>query len=142
MPTTDKKKLAALLKELRAVGEGGTAEGASAPARQFLDGNEDEGSIGCNLEEHPGMGASRAFVAALDARPAVSATVVMIHEDMGDDEFPFTDAILVRTSMPPATLKKLAAKLTPDDVFPLDHEVSAQLPPAGAGERWLSVWWD
>jgi len=63
MPESDLRKLAALLKLLREQVGAETAENASVDAQIFLDGNDDEASIGCNLDNHPGLQAFRDVVA-------------------------------------------------------------------------------
>lgn len=40
---------------------------------EFFDGNDDLGSIGCNLSDHPGIEAFRDTFARLLARPDVEA---------------------------------------------------------------------
>lgn len=136
------EKLAALLADLRSRGDNGTAEGACVEAIKFLDGNSDESSLGCNLDEHPGMDEFRRVVAAVSERSDVSGMYVCIQEDMGDEEFPFTDAILVCTSADPAELKAAFASLSPDDVFKTTRGITVKLPKSRDGHRWVTVWWD
>lgn len=136
------KKLASLLEDLRSRGEDGTANYACVDALRFLDGNEDEASIGCNLEEHPGLKSFREVVKRIAARPDVSGVQVYIQEDMGDDEFPYTDSILVCTSATPEVLAEEFAELTPDDVFKTDKVITKLLPKPPAGHKWYNVWWD
>lgn len=139
---SDLKKLAVLLEGLRAQ-PGGDAEGAICDARAFLDGNEDEGSIGCNLSDHPGLDAFRAVVASLAARPDVSAVKAFINEDMGDDEYPFVDTLFVCTAAPTKAIAAAFKPLSPDEVSETnDHFGAERLPPAPSGHRWVSVWWD
>lgn len=142
MVKSDPKKLAALLAALRESGDGESAEGSCIDAAKFLDGNEDESSIGCNLDKHPGMSAFREVIARVAGRADVSAVQVCISEDMGDEDFPFTDVVLVCTSASEAQLTKEFAKLTPDEVFETDGRLTKRLPKPQAGQRWLSVWWD
>lgn len=142
MPESDAQKRAALLSLLRDQNGGGSAEGAVVDALVFLDGNEDEGSIGGNLPDHPGVGAFREAVARVAARPDVAFVHVCIQDDLGDDYFPYTDAILVCTSADPQALQDEFEVLSPDDIFPTDDSSQGKLPDAPPGHRWLSVWWD
>ncbi len=135
------KKLAVLLAELRLRG-GGTAEGTCIEALKFLDGNDDEASIGCNLEPHPGLDEFRRVVTEVTRRPDVSAAFVSIQEDMGDEDFPFTDAILVCTSAASRVIETAFASLSPDEVYSTSTEEVSRLPKAVHGHRWLTVWWD
>lgn len=142
MSESNSNKLAALLKQLRSQTDGETAEGAIIDAAAFLDGNEDEGSLGCNLMEHPGMQAFRDAVSRVAARPDVSSVKVVIHEDMGDDNFPFTDSMFVCTSAAPKDIAREFEVLQPDDVSKAERQQVASLPPPPRGQNWIYVWWD
>lgn len=142
MPKSNSRKLAALLKMLREQVGGPTAENAVVDAQTFLDGNEDEASIGCNLEEHPGLQAFRDVVARVSQRDDVSALKVIICEDMGDEEFPFVDTIFVCTSASGDALMEEFESLSPDEVFDPNKGSLKVLPKAQAGHKWRAVWWD
>ena len=43
--------------------------GQTIPVEEFFDGNDDLGSIGCNLDPHPGVDAFRNFLTGLLGRP-------------------------------------------------------------------------
>jgi hypothetical protein len=43
------------------------------PIEEFFDGNDDLGSIGCNLPEHPGIAVFRDILVGLTLRPDVEA---------------------------------------------------------------------
>ena len=77
------------------------------PIERFLDGNDDIGSIGCNLMEHPGIDAFRHAFTELQRRPDVQAIYARISElDPGDGSWPFTDTVLVIGSIPVEELQK------------------------------------
>jgi hypothetical protein len=40
---------------------------------RYFDGNDDEASIGCNLQEHPGIDVFREVLVGLTRRPDVEA---------------------------------------------------------------------
>src|SRR5688500_20181603 len=87
----DDTKCRALEKELAA-----QPEPQIVAAEWFFDGNDDLGSIGCNLDEHPGVGAFHDVFAGLLCRPDVQAVYAQISElDPGDGCWPFTDTVLV-----------------------------------------------
>ena len=50
------------------------------PIAQFFDGNDDLASIGCNLDDHPGVEAFRAVLTGLLGRPDVEAVYAQIAE--------------------------------------------------------------
>ena len=112
-------------------------------AERFFDGNDDVGSIGCNLMEHPGVGAFRDTFAALLRRPDVQAVHMRISElDPGDGSWPFTDIALVVGTIPVRELREAVHALLPDEVG--DAEPFG-IPPAIATEQGapvLAVWWD
>ena len=100
----------------------------------FFDGNDDLGSIGCNLIRHPGIEAARATFARLSARDDVEAIYAQIAElDPGEDSWPFTDTVLVFGSISPEQLAEEVAALEPDEVgsaeeFGITHSaIAAQL---------------
>src|SRR5258707_13149168 len=66
------------------------------PIERFLDGNDDLGSIGCNLLPHPGIGVFREVLAGLLRRPDVQAGYAQITErPPGAGRWPVTDTDLV-----------------------------------------------
>lgn len=114
-----------------------------APIEAFLEGNEDLGSIGCNLPDHPGMAAFRAVFARLAARPDVDAIYAQIAElDPGDDCWPFADTVYVVGSIPGEHLGDALAPLQPDEVSLVGRE---DVPPELA-QRYAApihvAWWD
>ena len=57
--------------------------------RAVFDGNDDAGSIGCNLTEHPGMNVFRDVLTGLLRRSDVQAVYAQIAElDAGEDCWP------------------------------------------------------
>ena len=109
-------------------------------AERFFDGNDDEGSIGCNLAVHPGVHVFRDVFAGLLRRPDVQAVYAEISElDPGDGCWPFTDTILVVGTIAADDLREAVRALQPDEVgssesFP---EIARKY-----GSPVLTVWWD
>jgi hypothetical protein len=76
---------------------------------KFFDGNDDLGSIGCNLDPHPGIDAFRGVLTGLLSRPDVKAVYAQISElDPGDESWPFTDTVLVAARFRPTICAKLS----------------------------------
>ena len=70
--------------------------GQVIPVAEFFDGNDDPGSIGCNLSLHPGIDVFRKVLTGLLRRPDVAAVYSIISElDPGEDCWPFSDTVLV-----------------------------------------------
>ena len=110
------------------------------PIERFFDGNDDAGSIGCNLTEHPGMNVFRDVLTGLLRRSDVQAVYAQIAElDAGEDCWPFTDTVVVIGSITPDDLREAVSVLDPDDVASTnDYSELAQK----HGAQALFVWWD
>ena len=108
------------------------------PIERFLDGNDDLGSIGCNLLPHPGIGVFREVLAGLLRRPDVRAVYAQITErDPGAGCWPFTDTVLVT-----AELRKAVGALRADKVGTAEEMRSSPSVANGLGSPALAVWWD
>lgn len=111
---------------------------------QFLDGNDDLGSIGCNLPDHPGIAAFRDTFAALERRPDVNAIIAQIAElDPGEDMWPFADTVFIIGAIPAAEAWRILAHLQPDEVYREDDH--SQLPPTITETYSAPIaiaWWD
>ncbi|HYV39690.1 MAG TPA: hypothetical protein VE988_28635 [Gemmataceae bacterium] len=112
-------------------------------AAEFFNGNDDLGSIGCNLISHPGVEAFRTTLMGLLARPDVEAVYAQISElDPGDECWPFTDAILVVGRISGTDLRNAVKALHPDEVGTAqDFGISSTI-----GEKHRApvavIWWD
>jgi len=113
------------------------------PIEVFFDGNDDLGSIGCNLLDHPGIAAFRDAFARIARRPGVVAIYAQIAElDPGEDCWPFSDTIFVVGDISADELANELAALEPDEVGPA-HDFGI---PEALSERHresvLVAWWD
>src|ERR1700733_10465723 len=90
-------------------------------AERFFDGNDDTGSIGCNLSEHPGITSFQKILTGLESRSDVQAVYMQITElDPGEDSWPFTDTVLVAGAISTDDLIAAVSLLEPDDVSPIE----------------------
>lgn len=109
----------------------------------FLAGNDDVGSIGCNLLPHPGMAVFRSVFAELGARPDVHAIHAQIAEvDPGEGCWPFADTVYVVGPIPAPELTRALAPLQPDEI---DLVPPSELPAPLHGHAPAPVhraWWD
>ena len=134
----DDTKCKALKAELAA-----QSEPQIVAAKRFFDGNDDLGSIGCNLMEHPGVDAFRDAFVGLLRRPDVQAVYAQISElDPGEGSWPFTDTALVVGTIPARELRAAVSGLEPDEVadaaeFGVSPSIAAR-----HGSPVLAVWWD
>lgn len=113
------------------------------PVAQFFDGNDDPGSIGCNLLDHPGVERFREILTGLENREDVQAVFAQISEvDPGEDCWPFADTVLVVGTISPEELSQALSPLKPDEIgtgqeFAAHSEfLSNQQAPV------LAAWWD
>jgi hypothetical protein len=118
-------------------------EPRTVPIERFFDGNDDLGSIGCNLLAHPGMDAFREALTGLLLRPDVQGVYAQIAElDPGAGSWPFTDTVLVVGAIPVAELRRLVRALQPDEVGTAADLAISPSVVARHGAPALALWWD
>ncbi|TWT17111.1 hypothetical protein FQY83_17380 [Luteimonas marina] len=134
----DQEKSDALKKELES-----QPEPQLVPIDRFFDGNDDEGSIGCNLVPHPGIGLFRETLLSLLQRPDVTAVHALITElDPGDDAWPFSDTVVVTGAITPEALQTAIVDLQPDEVGPADPDALGTSLSQSDRSSALVAWWD
>ena len=113
------------------------------PIADFLDGNDDVGSIGCNLNPHPGMEEFRSVLYSLMRRPDVTAVHARIAEiDPGPGSWPFADTVFVSGRISAEDVAAAVAPLQPDEVDAVPAgEIPTELPCA-PGDQVFTAWWD
>jgi len=110
---------------------------------RFFDGNDDLGSIGCNLDPHPGIDRFRNVLSGLLARPDVQAVYAQISElDPGEGCWPFADTVLVAGTIPGEVLRKAVEVLQPDEVGAADQFGVSPSIGERHGSPVMAVWWD
>ncbi|MBX3409796.1 MAG: hypothetical protein KF859_07910 [Phycisphaeraceae bacterium] len=143
MPNDEAKRMK-LVEKINANTEGNEGEILpSVTIEEFFDGNDDLASIGCNLDEHPGLAAFRDVCEKVRARPDVQDVRICIYETMEDaeDTWPYAEEILVITSADPDDVATWFESLDPSDI--IENETPRPLTPApGAGMKAWLVWWD
>jgi hypothetical protein len=111
---------------------------------QFFDGNDDFGSIMCNLRP-PSIAAVRDLLLTIRNRPDVESVLIAIHETMEEDDeaWPFADQVLIVTAADPSKVMDWFPKdLAPDDVSEVAQEVEGVPRPREKGAKVLVAWWD
>jgi len=121
----------------------GEHPGPTVSVEEFFEGNDDLGSIGCNLASHPGVDKFYEVFADLRSRSDVQDVLVEIRDLVDEHSWPFADTVFVLTSMSQDNLRILIAALDPDEVgpFPLES-IPRDLPQLEDGMKVLGVWWD
>ncbi|WP_249997651.1 hypothetical protein [Actinoplanes sp. M2I2] len=136
-----------LLAEIQRQGgyESGVGSEPVVSLELFFEGNEDLGSIGCNLIHHPGVRAFFTVLRDVREQPDVHDVQVGISEVLGDDEWPFSDHVYVVTRAPASEVLRLTAALNPEQE--VSYEWWNDAPPAKPipvpdGMRLQTLWWD
>ncbi len=134
----DYDKCAALKHELEAL-----PEPQIVPIARFFDGNDDEGSIGCNLVPHPGIDRFKKILVDLSNRSDVRAVYALITElDPGDHSWPFSDTVIVIGTMDLEELQEKLASLQSDEVGPADSDALSPALSKKDSKEALVAWWD
>jgi hypothetical protein len=113
------------------------------PIETFFDGNDDLGSIGCNLMDHPGIAAFRETFARIARRRDVEAIYAQIAEvDPGDDCWPFSDTVFVVGSIHADELAAELKTLEPDEVGSAEDFGIPDALSQKHSSPILVAWWD
>lgn len=110
----------------------------------FFEGNDDLGSIGCNLTDHPGTDGFYKVLRDVRSRADVQDVLVEIYEIMeGDDEWPFAERVYIISSADPDDVRVWLSALDPSEI---EEGWVGEAPPAAPaiqpGMRVLAAWWD
>jgi hypothetical protein len=116
----------------------------AVPLDMFFDGNDDPGSIGCNLgDQQPPIREFYGALSSLRNRPEVQDICIRICDASDESSWPYTDTVYVLSSLPRSEIEAALELLKFDKV--VDGWVYGK--PMAAPEpkpNFLpySVWWD
>src|SRR4051794_17143456 len=84
---------------------------------EFFTGNDDEGSLGCNLIDHPGMRFFYDTLRTIREKPMVQEVLIEIAEVEESDEsmWPFSECVYILTSASQADVEAWMEPLQPDE---------------------------
>jgi|WetSurMetagenome_2_1015567.scaffolds.fasta_scaffold211508_1 hypothetical protein len=137
-PTVDNAKNKALLESVSS-----QPVPQVVPIDRFFDGNNDLGSIGCNLTEHPGIERFRDILTGLLRRKDVEAVFAQISElDPGEGRWPFADTVLVVGTISAAELRTIIMPLQPDEIGTGEEYGSPSSFIAKYKSPVHAIWWD
>jgi hypothetical protein len=110
---------------------------------EFFDGNDDFGSIGCNLDPPPGPAVFYSLLKRIAARPDVADVRVQV-TDFDSGEWPFSDTVWVITSAEPEEVARwFPEELRPDDCRRgWTEEVPLEPCPVPPAMHPVAAWWD
>lgn len=112
---------------------------------EFFEGNDDYGSIGCNLTEHPGPQTFFQILSDIRFQPSVQTVLVEIAEVEEQDAtmWPFSERIYLLTSATREQVENWLSALQPDEV---SSGYVFGTPPAAPqlqeGMQVYNAWWD
>ena len=139
--TLDQTKLEALLKTI------GDVNNPDTPCRlvsleQFFDGNDDGGSIWCNLDTAPEPAEVRKALEGIRARPDVHDVLILVTQWDGEGSWPFADTVLLVTSASAETVESwFGDAYRPDEIYPgTPSHGEPYTPPEDM--QVISAWWD
>ena len=108
----------------------------------FFEGNDDGGSIWCNLEAAPEPQQVFSVLDAIRQRNDVADVRILITQYDGGDEWPFSDTIYFITRGSPEDVESwLGETYAADEVYlaDLDHAEPYEVP---EGMNIVAAWWD
>ena len=111
----------------------------------FFVGNDDPGSIGCNLSDHPGTDEFYRVLRSVRTRPDVQDILIEIYEVDEDDLelWPFSERVYIFTSASQAEVEGWVAPLQPDEVAEGWRDgIPDAAPDLECGIKVYGVWWD
>jgi len=113
----------------------------------FFDGNDDLGSIGCNLIEHPGIEKFRGVFEKLELDSNVSNVWVIAKQHDWKPAWPFSDEIVLATSLPLEEIANRLSGLEPDEVYEMSNDfivvdINKKQIAAPLTEKFIGAWWD
>ncbi len=117
------------------------------PLDLFFDGNDDKGSLGCNLPRHPGPAVFYSALLNLGTDQNVSGVWVLVKLHDNKSAWPHSDELLVRTRLDEVEIAARLEHLRPDtvDIVTLKdvgRDVVGTDATCRRGERHIVVWWD
>ena len=137
----DQTKLEALLKTIGDVNDPDTPS-RLVSLEQFFDGNDDGGSIWCNLELAPEPADVRKVLEGIRARPDVHDVLILVTQWDGEGSWPFSDTVLIVTSADADAVESwLGDDHRPDEIYP-GAPSHAEPYTAPQGVQVFSAWWD
>ena len=109
----------------------------------FLDGNDDQDSIGPSGDHHPGMGSFRQTLLRLAEVAGVLEVYVQVTESSATDgHWPAADLLFVVGHASPAEVARALAPLRPSGVAESDRVGVPGSLARQHGCPVLTVWWD
>lgn len=108
---------------------------------EFFEGNDDLGSIGCNLPSHPGVDGFRRVLDRIGALPSVDQVWLQIY-DVDDGDWPFSENVLVFGNAELTDVEALASEISPSEINETWLDWTPSRDASLKGRRYVNLWWD
>lgn len=108
---------------------------------EFFKGNDDLGSIGTNLPDHPGLGCFRLIVENLERHPNVDSVWMQIY-DWDEGDWPFSENVLVFGEILLSDVRRITADLLPSEIEEMTMDWTPTRDPRLYARRYINIWWD
>ncbi len=108
----------------------------------FFDGNDDPGSMWCNLDEPPDTAdETYRFLRSIRERHDVADILVRVIQ-VEDGEWPFSDSVVIVTDESGMTVRSWFEKYPPDEVFEEDDAEYLSALGHPDTSKAIRLWWD
>jgi len=111
----------------------------------YFNGNDDLGSIGCNLSEHPGVSGFFEVLSAVRNRPDVQDVLVEISDadERDPTTWPFSERVYIITTAAESDVAEWLTALKPSEVeVGWSGERPTTAPIEKPGYHAVAAWWD
>lgn len=108
---------------------------------EFFDGNDNLGSIGCNLPEHPGLDHFQRVLNDIGGRPDVEQVWMQIY-DLEEGDWPFSENVLIVGKVTASEIHRLSESLQPSEVSEVQMDWSPSRTKPLTGRNYINLWWD
>jgi hypothetical protein len=150
----DNKKRLELIQEIERQGSVNdyAARSPAVSVEAFFDGNDDLGSIGCNIpnDEHPGLHKFNEVLRKINKRKDVQCVLIKIY-DIEEGAWPFSDEVYILSSASLGEVREWIEELCPsnvyDDLTRNDGKTWKAIKPHNGpelqeGMKAYYIWWD
>jgi hypothetical protein len=110
----------------------------------FFAGNDDLGSIGCNLINHPGIDCFFNLLAKIRSRPDVEDVLVGIYEVEEEDTtmWPFSEQVFIISNASENDISDWVKYLEVDDISVESPTIIKPSPDLPNNYKLFQLWWD
>jgi hypothetical protein len=104
---------------------------------EFFNGNTDPASLAPNLHglrRAPSFKVIQSTLKTLESTPGVTEVRIEVQPDGERDQWPFSDTVLVFTTLPTEHIARIAKRIRPDEVTLISE--------SAPGSSTVRLWWD